>query len=527
MMNRLHSLWPCFLLIFLLACNQNNIPELNQVDPTVPPATESRPTRTIKRPTATTKPTVEVKQEEEAEVEAEAVAVATIDTVNPDESTPLVYSPNEGPSGPADSPADLPADLPADSPTEGSDSLQSALAEIDPSNEQITLWHEYSPELEDLLLELVGEFNLANEYDMMVVAEQMGQDSPLYDKMLTAITEKELPNLLVTTSHDMAAYQNESVLVDLTTYMEDTHWGLTVDEQNDYVQFFLASDYHPFFEQQLGFPISRSMDVMYINLDLLRNLGFDSLPTTWEGFTTMACSAQKAGYIGYELTTDARPLIAMILSRGGNLIAEDYSYYTLYEPEAIETMTWLDQLVQEECATLQPEPDKKWQRFGTGEVLFTIDRSDQLPIYQSAVAQGYQGVWSIGALPHNTSAPIINSYGKSFSIVKGSPESELAAWLFVKWFTDTAQQARWIERSHTLPVRQSVNDQLDTYLAQHPSYQISLELQQHGQPQPTMINSRLVHDLLTEVMVEILQGADLTETLTDVNDEANEMLEQK
>lgn len=512
MMKRLHSLWPCFLLICLLACNQNNIPELNQVDPTIPPATESRPTATIE-----VKPEPEPEPKPKAEPEPEPMAVATIDTVNPDESTPLVYSPNEGPSGPADSPA-------PDSLVDAPNLAQSTLANIDPSNKQITLWHEYSPELEDLLLQLVAEFNLANEYKIMVVAEQMAQDSSLYNKMLTAITEKELPDLLVTTSHDMGAYQNESVLVDLTTYMEDAHWGLTVDQQNDYVGTFLASDYHPLFQQQLGFPISRSMDVMYINLDLLRNLGFDHLPTTWEGFATMACSARKAGYIGYELTTDARPLIAMILSRGGNLIAEDYSYYTLYEPEAIETMTWLNQLVQEECATLQPEPDRKWQRFGTGEVLFTIDRSDHLPIYQSAVAQGYQGVWSIGALPHSTSAPIINSYGKSFSIVKGSPESELAAWLFVKWFTDSAQQARWIERSHTLPVRQSVNDQLDAYLVQHPSYQISLELQPYGQPQPAIINSTLVHDLLTEVMVEILQGADLTETLTDVNDEANEML---
>ncbi len=523
-MKRLHSVFPCFLLICLLACNQNNIPESNELAPTIPPATEPRPTVTLIRPTATLRPTVTARKEpktleqldeSDREEEPEPVAVATMDTVEPEESTPLLYSP-------------IPGQVPSEfrpPVEEASEPILSSLTDVDPSNQQITLWHEYSPELEYTLLELVTEFNLANDYNITVIAEQMGEHSTLYNQMLAAITQQERPDLLITTSHDMVAYQNNATLVDLTLYMEDMIWGLTSEERNDYQETTLASDYNSFFGQQLGFPISRSMDVLYINLDLLRNLGFDQLPTTWESFATMACSARNAGYIGYEFTTDARPLIAMVLSRGGHLIAEDYSTYAFHESDTIEVMTWLDGLYQEECAVLQSEPNRKWERFSEGQVLFTIDHSDSLPIYQSAVAQGYQGVWSIAPLPYDGPAPIMNTYGKSFSLVKNEPESELAAWLFVKWYTDTTQQARWIERAHTLPVRQSVNDQLGAYLAQHPTYQISLDLQQYSQFETPIINYPIVHELLTEVMIEILQGAHLTETLNDLNDEANYMLE--
>ena len=63
--------------------------------------------------------------------------------------------------------------------------------------------------------------------------------------------------------------------------------------------------------------------------------------------------------------------------------------------------------------------------------------------------------WGIMAIPHTTADPVVNIYGGDIMITANTPEQELAAWLFTKWFTEPEQQARWDVISGYFPTRAS------------------------------------------------------------------------
>ena len=75
-------------------------------------------------------------------------------------------------------------------------------------------------------------------------------------------------------------------------------------------------------------------------------------------------------------------------------------------------------------------------------------------------------------------------FGASVAVCRTTPEKQVAAWLFVKWFTETTRQARWVEASGYFPVRRSTARELEGYFARNPRYRIAFELLECGRAEP-------------------------------------------
>ena len=115
----------------------------------------------------------------------------------------------------------------------------------------------------------------------------------------------------------------------------------------------------------------------------------------------------------------------------------------------------------------------------------------------------------------------MNVYGASLSVCRASAEQELASWLFLKWFTAPAQQARWAKASNYFPVRHSMEKELDAYFDQFPRYRIVFELLPFGKPEPNMAGYQVVRRKVEQVMVEVARGADIDQVLERLDREAN------
>ena len=92
------------------------------------------------------------------------------------------------------------------------------------------------------------------------------------------------------------------------------------------------------------------------------------------------------------------------------------------------------------------------------------------------VAEGAGFNWSITNLPTDLLQPQVSVHGPAFSLFQSTPEKQLAAWLFLKWFTAPEQQARWARTFGVLPVRASTVDFLEGYIVENPRYDIALGL---------------------------------------------------
>lgn len=411
--------------------------------------------------------------------------------------------------------------------------------DVDPTGATVLWWHQHTQEREEGLKQMVDEFNQNNEWGIQVVAEYAGGYSEIYDKMINAIAANDpslMPNLTVGYANQVAKYELSDALVDMDEFVDSPKWGLTAAEKQDFYQGIFEADVSPLFGDghfRMGFPPNRSMEVLYYNLDWLKQMGYDGPPKTWAEFKEMACKAtnKEEGTIGYEISTDASRFASMVFSRHGTYFKEDGSSFTLTNDTVKETMTYMKEMYNEGCAALIAEDYGDQTDFGNGKCLFTIGSTSGIPYYDKAVQSGEKGEfqWAVGPLPYMDGGdqPVMNIYGASVSIPKTTPEQELAAWLFVKWFTEPEQLARWVKISNYFPVRASAADTLQDYFAANPKFKEAFDLLQYGTYEAQWCACyEEVRRLMQDAYNAILSGANIDETLATLEQDANASLKE-
>jgi multiple sugar transport system substrate-binding protein/sn-glycerol 3-phosphate transport system substrate-binding protein len=404
---------------------------------------------------------------------------------------------------------------------------------VDPNGQTVVWWHNHSGSREEGLMGLVEEFNASNEWGITIDAQNQGSYNDIRDKVNASIAAGEVPAALVVGyQNDQSFYQINDTLVDFDVLINDATYGLSEEEMADFYPSFLEVSVNPLFgNQRLGFPPNRSMEVLFYNQTWLEELGFSGPPTTPEEFKEIACAAAAEkgdGTGGYILREDASALAAWTMAFGGNVLTEDGTGYVYNGQATVDAMTFLKEMYDEGCAYLFTEGFPNPQ-FAARNAIFTQGSSSGIPFYQGDVetAATEQGrdpdVWGVAAIPHTTDEPVQNVYGGDIMIVKTTPEQELAAWLFVKWFTSPEVQAQWSEISGYFPTRVSASDYLSDYLAERPQYAQAVELLPYGAYEPQFVSYQAVRDQAEQAFNEMMQGADIQTTLDNLTTFANDL----
>ncbi|MGB1890186.1 MAG: extracellular solute-binding protein [Candidatus Latescibacterota bacterium] len=409
---------------------------------------------------------------------------------------------------------------------------ETSVEALDPTGQQVTFWYQHTRERETALQELIAEYNENNEHGIVVKGEYAGAYSDIYNKMVVGIQGDALPSLVVAYQNQAMAYYRDGGIVDIAPYMNSPKWGLSADEKSDFIQSFLEQDFIG--GAQVGFPPNRSLEVFYYNVDWLRELGFDSPPRTWDEFAQMcrlardnpfSRSEDKDRSLGFLIEAEASRLASLVFTRGGDLVDETSSRYTIETPAMRGALSMLRGLMEDGSIELMGEEYGDQREFAAGQVLFILRSSSGLPFVTSAVEDGLDFTWTVTYPPNEVEEPIINVYGASVSLCKTTPQQQLAAWLFIKWFTEPAQQARWVRASNYFPVRRSTASELGDYFEENARYKAAFELLDFGKSEPTLSGYQQVRRVLQEAMVEIIEGGDMDRVLADVQQAANRTIQ--
>lgn len=411
------------------------------------------------------------------------------------------------------------------------------LAGVDPSGQTVVWWHNHSGSREEGLKALLEEFNSGNPCGITIDAQNQGSYNDIRDKVNASIGAGELPAALVVGyQNDQAFYQLNDTLVDLNIYVNDATWGLSAEEQADFYPTFFNQSVHPAFgDQRLGFPPNRSMEVMYYNATLLEELGYDAPPTTPEEFKEMACAAHAAdpNNKGYLLRDDASAVASWTYAFGGNILNEAGDGYVLNGQATADSLALLKSMYDEGCANFLDDPEGfPNAEFAARRALFAQGSSSGIPFYagdtQTVAEEAGRDAdeWGVAAIPHTTADPVQNIYGGDVMITVTSPEQQLAAWIFIKWFTSPEIQAKWDQISGYFPTRASTVDFLQEYLASNPQWAQAVEMLPYSAYEPQLISYTGVRDAMTEAFNAIIQGADIQSTLDTLNEDANAQQEE-
>jgi multiple sugar transport system substrate-binding protein/sn-glycerol 3-phosphate transport system substrate-binding protein len=402
---------------------------------------------------------------------------------------------------------------------------------LDPTGTEVLLWHSLSGPAADTLAMLVDEFNATNAWHIVVVPQYQGVYPTLRNRLDDALDRGASPDLVPLYPYHAAGYVSQGAAVTLDAYANSPHFGLNDADRGDIFPVFLNSDRNPQLGGHwVGFPMERSAIVLYYNADWLKTLGYQGAPLTWPAFKEM-CQRASADVnddgipdtYGYAMVPDASTFSALVLSRSGTLVSDDAHEVRFNSTEGARAMNILRDIFPFNQAYVAQ--GHTWDRvdFAKGEVLFTIAPSNELPAYKIAVDQGGLFRWGVAPLPHNTPDPVSIFIGQSWTVFKTTPQRQLAAWLFIRWFSGVNQTQRWAEATTTLPLRNSaaqamLKKDID------PNIKIVLSVLPFGQSEPALASWEPARDVLADTMRAVAGGQAPTAALEQAEAKVNALL---
>jgi multiple sugar transport system substrate-binding protein len=230
--------------------------------------------------------------------------------------------------------------------------------------------------------------------------------------------------------------------------------------------------------------------------------------------------------MGFELSIDTSRLASWTFSFGGDIFDYKANKFTLNSDAAVNSMKFLQDLFVNGCAALPTEAYGDQTDFGNGTLLFAIGSTSGLSFYDAAAKAGAKQAWSVAAMPHTTKDPMVNIYGASVSMPKTTPERQLAAWIFLKYFTTTDVQVKWSIATGYFPVVKSAEAGLADFFAANPGMKAVYSLIPFGKFEPPVPGYDFVREKVNLALAKIAdpKGPDPKGVLDALNDEANIIL---
>lgn len=323
---------------------------------------------------------------------------------------------------------------------------------------EVVFSHRYSGDQVTALTEIVKAFNDSNQYGVTVKLEGISGGYPdLYNKINASIQGGKPPAMAQAYQNQAAFYRNDGAVIDLNPYITSKKYGLTDDDKKDFYEIFLNTDKNPQYPGEvLGWPTSRSLDMMYTNLKILGELGVQDPPKSMKDFEALSCKAKEKGYKGFVWRGDASDFAGFVFANGGAILKADASAYDFNSAAGVESLAMLQRMFKAGCAEFI-KGSNDWQApFADGKILFTAGSSTGLPFVIDAVEKAAKNPFALAPYPQaNPDKPIYNVYGASWSVFKTSPEQQLGAWLFIKYFSEKDNLVKWGKASNYMVLRKS------------------------------------------------------------------------
>jgi ABC-type glycerol-3-phosphate transport system substrate-binding protein len=292
-----------------------------------------------------------------------------------------------------------------------------------------------------------------------------------------------------------------------------------------------ATKFSQYDNKMLTFPYTKSDLIMYTNMEVLRSLGFDKPAATWDEFLAHCRAAVAAGHQCYAMAVDASGFDGVVFSYGGEVVNKEGTKALFDQPAVTKTLQLYETLAREKLA-YQVQGTDDQNDLLSGKALYMMRSSTSVPRLASGF--GDDSKWEVSIIPQGTagSKPVTVLYGANISIMKTTPEKQLAAWQFIKYLTRPDVTARWgLDPSNGyFPVRQSTLQEPSAaaFLDANPHFRQALEVSRSGKVEPSVGGwtevRRSVEDTMTAMITGRLTAAQAQPQLVD---KSNQILAQR
>ncbi|MBI2887655.1 MAG: ABC transporter substrate-binding protein [Chloroflexi bacterium] len=393
---------------------------------------------------------------------------------------------------------------------------------------ELVFWHRQTGDSEALQQKLIDEFMAANA-NVKIKAESLGDYNKLYQKIIASIQAGSPPDVVAAYENQAAEYFDAAALVPFDDYIKSKKYGLTEAELADYVSSFIeATKFPQYGGKSLTFPYTKSDLVMYTNMEVVRALGFDKPAATWDEFLTHCRKAVTTGKQCYAMEVSASTFDGIVFSYGGDVVSSDGKRVLFDQPAVTKALQLYDTLAKEKLAYRVQGTDDQ-NDILAGRAVYMIRSSTSVP----RLASGFKdnAKWEVTLIPQGTAdkkATVL--FGANISIMKSTPEKQLAAWLFIKYLTSRDVTARWgLDPSNGyFPVRQSALEQPSAkkFMDENPRFRQAFEIARYGKVEPSVRGWQEVRNLIEDSVTAIATGkATVEQTQKQLQEKATKAIQ--
>ncbi len=132
------------------------------------------------------------------------------------------------------------------------------------------------------------------------------------------------------------------------------------------------------------------------------------------------------------------------------------------------------------------------------------------------------GSWPAPPPPHDTSDPVLALSGPSLAVLKTTSERQLAAWLFLRWWTEPSPAGRWAAAINAFPLHRAAmeTEAFQSRLEAIPPLKVASTFLGYGRASPAVAGWSEVRGILDWAMLSIADGQDVRATLDAAAQEA-------
>lgn len=317
---------------------------------------------------------------------------------------------------------------------------------------------------------LIDEFNRENIWKIKVEGQQGGSVSETTQLFSESLKSSDQYDMVVTSPEHLTDWNSDGVIIDLSTFITNSEWGIPEKEKSSYLpQVWAASTIST---QQIGIPAQVNLQFLVYNQTWAEELGFTSVPGTQDDFREQVCAAAFAnnndktpdndGTGGWIINNSSATLLSWINSFSENRNWLEDPLELTGREEVGDAFLYLRGLMEKGCAW-NSRVASPFTYFSERQALvFSATLPDLLELDELLVFTKNSDQWLILPYPGEKEPEPGLMSGLSYGISKTEPIRELASWLFLRWLMLPRNQARLAEAAGTIPPSTTATDLLET-----------------------------------------------------------------
>jgi ABC-type glycerol-3-phosphate transport system substrate-binding protein len=465
---------------------------------------------------------------------AAAAALAACGAATPTEAPKPAAAPTTAPAAAPAKPTEAtkPAEptKPAAAPAPTAAPKYSAGGAASPN---VVFWHTQTGPLADGLNKIINDYN-AKATTGKIAPEYAGSYTQLYQKAMASIAGGGLPDLAVAYESMIADYMKANAVVALDDYVAASGTGLTKADLDDFYPSVLNRNRFPQFGNKLlSFPFTTSNLMMYANTDMLKKVGIEKAPESWDDFYAAGkVVKEKAGAVLHGVSIDASYVNGFVYSRGGKLLDETNTK-TLYDQKpTIDTFELMERMAKEGTVVqLKPNSFDDQNDFAAEKMAILIRSSTTRPFLEPLVKDKFTwGMFTIPQAKENKEKATV-LFGANIAVFKSNADKQQAAWNFVKHFSSPEVTSEWASIGGYMPVRKAgaTIDPYKSFVAKNPEInRAALDNLPFSLPEPNIVGWQDVRPVIEGAYESSIAGkTPAAQAAKKLKEDADKLLAEK